>query len=399
MEPGAFDRRRRHSHRRIVHVSDATAGRCSKRGKRRPAPSNITLIPHMVAVDLITGRHAEDFTTSGAVHGLYAFNRAKDRVETLTARATILATGGAGRTYLYSTAPRGATGDGIAMAWRAGCRISNMEFMQFHPTCFTIWRQEFPDHRGGARRGGILTIPKPASLHGRLDDRGDCSARRGGARSIMRSSGTADYVTSTSAPRPDFVGAFPTSTRIARTGIDSRGADPGVPAQHYTSRGDGRSRRRTDAPGFMPLARYSSGCRAQPLASNSLLECWFSEARRGNRGDWDELPAPPVRAWTKAGADSDEEVVIQQCWGEIRRFMGFRRHRPHHQAAGPRKPASTCCAMKSPIITSISASHPSDRAAQSGRGRRPDRSLSAVSPREPRAALYPGLSGACGSGD
>ena len=126
-----------HSHRRIVHVADATgcggAAGAGNRGARKHP--NITLIPDMVAIDLITGRHASDFSTSGAVHGLYAYNRKKKRVETLTARATVLASGGAGRAYLYSTAPRGATGDGIAMAWRAGCRISNMEFMQFHPTC------------------------------------------------------------------------------------------------------------------------------------------------------------------------------------------------------------------------------------------------------------------------
>src|SRR6185437_4429054 len=96
---------------------------------------NITLVPDMVAIDLVTGRNATHFSTSGAVHGLYAYNRKKKRVEALTGRATILATGGAGRAYLYSTAPRGATGDGIAMAWRAGRRVSNMEMMQFHPTC------------------------------------------------------------------------------------------------------------------------------------------------------------------------------------------------------------------------------------------------------------------------
>src|SRR4029079_17627578 len=92
------------------------------------------LVPDMVAIDLITGRHATDFSTSGAVHGLYAWSRKKKRVETLTARVPTVATGAARRSYLYSTAPRGATGDSIAMAWRAGCRISNMEFMQFHPT-------------------------------------------------------------------------------------------------------------------------------------------------------------------------------------------------------------------------------------------------------------------------
>jgi L-aspartate oxidase len=125
-----------HSHRRIVHVADATGWAVQQALEGAAARhKNITLIPDMAAIDLISGRHAESFSTSGAIHGLYAYNRKKKRVETLTARATILATGGAGRAYLYSTAPRGATGDGIAMAWRAGCRISNMEYMQCHPTC------------------------------------------------------------------------------------------------------------------------------------------------------------------------------------------------------------------------------------------------------------------------
>src|SRR5439155_20517535 len=122
--------------RRLVHVAAATGFAIPQalEGAAPPHP-NITLIPALVAIDLITGRHAAHFSTSGAVHGLYAWNRKTKRVETLTGRATVLASGGAGRAYLYSTAPRGATGDGIAMAWRAGCRVSNMEFMQFHPTC------------------------------------------------------------------------------------------------------------------------------------------------------------------------------------------------------------------------------------------------------------------------
>jgi L-aspartate oxidase len=125
-----------HSHRRIVHVNDATGWAVQQALEKAARDNpNITLVPDRVAIDLIMGRHQERFSTSGRVHGVYALNRASGKVEAFTARATILATGGAGRTYLYSTAPRGATGDGIAMAWRAGCRISNMEFMQFHPTC------------------------------------------------------------------------------------------------------------------------------------------------------------------------------------------------------------------------------------------------------------------------
>src|SRR5438128_1204131 len=151
-----------HSHRRIVHVADATGFAIQQAletaASRHP---NITLVPDMVAIDLVTGRHAAHFSTSGAVHGLYAYNRKKKRVETLTGRATILATGGAGRAYLYSTAPRGATGDGIAMAWRAGCRVSNMEFMQFHPTClYNLQVKNFLITEAVRGEGGILKHPE-----------------------------------------------------------------------------------------------------------------------------------------------------------------------------------------------------------------------------------------------
>ena len=126
-----------HSHRRIVHVNDATGWAVQEALETAAkANPNIILVPDMVAIDLIMGRHQERFSTSGRIHGVYALNRRTGKVETYAARATILATGGAGRTYLYSTAPRGATGDGITMAWRAGCRVSNMEFMQFHRHAF-----------------------------------------------------------------------------------------------------------------------------------------------------------------------------------------------------------------------------------------------------------------------
>lgn len=125
-----------HSHRRIVHVDDATGWAVQEALQNTAAAHpNITLRPHMVAIDLIIDRNAETPTGTSNVWGVYALDNETGHVETLTARATIIASGGAGRTYLFSTAPRGATGDGIAMAWRAGARVSNMEMMQFHPTC------------------------------------------------------------------------------------------------------------------------------------------------------------------------------------------------------------------------------------------------------------------------
>lgn len=126
-----------HSHRRIVHVDDATGAAVQqallKAAREHP---NITLLPGRTCIDLISGRHeAARYSGSGRIWGVYALDEATGKVEAHTARATILATGGAGRVYQFSTAPRGATGDGIAMAWRAGARVSNMEMMQFHPTC------------------------------------------------------------------------------------------------------------------------------------------------------------------------------------------------------------------------------------------------------------------------
>ena len=185
-----------HSHRRIVHVADATgcggAAALEEAALKHP---NITLVPDMVAIDLITGRHATNFSTSGAVHGLYAYNRAKKRVEALTARATVLATGGAGRTYLYSTAPRGATGDGIAMAWRAGCRISNMEFMQFHPTClYNLEVKNFLITEAVRGEGGLLKHPGRAASGSCPTMTSAASSRRATsspARSTTRSSATA----------------------------------------------------------------------------------------------------------------------------------------------------------------------------------------------------------------
>ena len=330
-----------HSHRRIVHVADATGSAVQQALEAAACKHpNIMLVPDMVAVDLITGRHAANFSTSGAVHGLYAFNRKTKRVETLTGRATILATGGAGRAYLYSTAPRGATGDGIAMAWRAGCRVSNMEFMQFHPTClYNLQVKNFLITEAVRGEGGQLKLPPGVKEGGkrfmpRFDERGELAPRDIVARAIdheIKRLGL-DYVHLDISHRDeDFVkGHFPNIyEKLLALGIDiTREPIPVVPAQHYTCGGvivdlDGR----TDAPALYAAGEVTqSGLHgANRLASNSLLECLvFGEAAANHiAANWGELPeVPQIRVWDESRVtDSDEEVVIAQTWGEIRRFM------------------------------------------------------------------------------
>ena len=326
-----------HSHRRIVHVDDAT-GWAVQQGLEKSAREhpNITLVPDMVAIDLILGRHQQRFSTSGRIHGAYALNRKSGKVETCAARATILATGGAGRTYLYSTAPRGATGDGIAMAWRAGCRVSNMEFMQFHPTClYNLEVKNFLITEAVRGEGGQLKIPTTGErFMPRFDPREELAPRDIVARAIdheIKRLGL-DYVhLDISHKPPEFVREhFPNiHARLLELGIDiTKEPIPVVPAQHYTCGGvlidlDGR----TDAPGLYAAGEVTqSGLHgANRLASNSLLECLvFGEAcARHIMANWDALPAPPlIRAWDESRVtDSDEEVVIAQCWREIRHFM------------------------------------------------------------------------------
>jgi len=330
-----------HSHRRIVHVADAT-GYAVQQALETAASKhpNITLVPDMVAIDLVTGRHATNFSTSGAVHGLYAWNRKKKRVETLTGKATILATGGAGRAYLYSTAPRGATGDGIAMAWRAGCRVSNMEFMQFHPTClYNLQVKNFLITEAVRGEGGQLKLPPGVKGGGtrfmqRFDERGELAPRDIVARAIdheIKRLGL-DYVHLDISHRDeDFVRAhFPNIyDKLLGLGIDiTKEPIPVVPAQHYTCGGVVVDLHGcTDAAGLYAAGEVTqSGLHgANRLASNSLLECLvFGEAAAKHIiAEFEHLPdVPEIRAWDESRvADSDEEVVIAQTWGEIRRFM------------------------------------------------------------------------------
>ncbi len=334
-----------HSHRRIVHVDDATGWAVQQAliaaAKAHP---NITLRPDMVAIDLVTDRHraehAGESSAARRVWGAYALDASTGRVECFSARATILATGGAGRTYLFSTAPRGATGDGIAMAWRAGCRVSNMEFMQFHPTClYNLEVKNFLITEAVRGEGGHLKLPPGVPGGGerfmpRFDPREELAPRDIVARAIdheIKRLGL-DYVhLDISHKDPDFVrGHFPNIyERLMGLGIDmTKEPIPVVPAQHYTCGGvliDLAGR--TDLDGLYAVGECSeSGLHgANRLASNSLLECFvFGDAAANDiLARWDQFPAPPaLRPWDESRvSDSDEEVVIKQNWTELRRFM------------------------------------------------------------------------------
>ncbi|MFC4292772.1 L-aspartate oxidase [Sphingorhabdus arenilitoris] len=330
-----------HSHRRIVHVDDATGWAVQaallKTAEENP---NITLMPRRAAVDLITGRHEQRFSGSGRVWGVYALDEDSGKVEAYTGRATILATGGAGRVYLFSTAPRGATGDGIAMAWRAGARVSNMEMMQFHPTClYNLEVKNFLITEAVRGEGGHLKLPPGVPGGGerympRFDPREELAPRdivaRANDHEIKRLG--LDYVhLDISHKDPDFVkGHFPNIyEKLMGLGIDmTKEPIPVVPAQHYTCGGvliDLAGR--TDLPGLYAAGEVSeSGLHgANRLASNSLLECFVfgDAAARDIMARWDEFDAPPaIRPWDESRVtDSDEEVVIKQNWTEIRRFM------------------------------------------------------------------------------
>ena len=330
-----------HSHRRIVHVDDATGWAVQQAlEKAAAAHPNITLIADMAAIDLITGRHLEHYSGDGRVRGVYALHRKSGRVRTFTARATILATGGAGRVYQFSTAPRGASGDGIAMAWRAGCRVSNMEFNQFHPTClYNLEVKNFLITEAMRGEGGLLKLPNGVPNGGHrfmpdFDPRAELAPRDVVARAIdheIKRLGL-DYVHLDISHKPaDFIEHhFPTIlAKLLTLGIDIRTDPiPVVPAMHYTCGGvmidlDGR----TDLPGLYAAGEVTqSGLHgANRLASNSLLECFvFGDAAAKHiSAHWDDLPpSGPIRPWDESRVrDSDEDIVVQHNWREIRRFM------------------------------------------------------------------------------
>jgi L-aspartate oxidase len=321
-----------HSHRRIIHAADATglAVQQSIAAKVMAHP-NITLLEQHIAIDLITGSKLG--LQNNRCYGAYALNILKDEVITIAARNTILATGGAGKVYLYTTNPDTATGDGIAMGWRAGCRVANMEFIQFHPTClYHPHAKSFLISEAVRGEGGILKLPDGTRFMPKHDARAELAPRDVVARAIdfeMKTHGLDCVYLDISHQSVEFLQQhFPNIyARCLELGIDiAREPIPVVPAAHYTCGGlmvDLHGRTDVEQLYAIGETTHTGLHGANRLASNSLLECLvFAEAAAVDILAQQALPFIPLPQWDESQVtDADEAVVISHNWAELRRFM------------------------------------------------------------------------------
>lgn len=328
-----------HTHRRVVHAADATGKAISDTLENHARQhDNITFYQHHIAVDLITtekqtgGAHT---TASNTCIGAYVLNKNNKHVETFQARFVVLATGGASKVYLYTSNPDGSTGDGIAMAWRAGCSISNMEFNQFHPTClYHAEAKSFLISEAIRGEGGKLLLPNGKRFMHKFDERGELAPRDIVARAIdheMKRLGIPCIYLDISHRSAAFIAShFPTiHKRCLQYGIDiTKEPIPVVPAAHYTCGGVS-----TDLHGTTDIKNlYAIGETAHTglhganrLASNSLLEC-LTFAQSSAKHILSLINKPhqyqKISNWDESRvSDSDEEIVISHNWEELRRFM------------------------------------------------------------------------------
>ncbi|KUE78344.1 L-aspartate oxidase [Aeromonas schubertii] len=323
-----------HSHRRIFHAADATgkAVQTTLVDQVRQHP-NIQLMERFNAVDLITTRKLG--LPGNRVLGAYVWNRDSEEVEMVRARFVALATGGASKVYQYTSNPDVSSGDGIAMAWRAGCRVANLEFNQFHPTSLF-----HPDDRNflltEALRGegAYLRRPDGSRFMPDFDERAELAPRDIVARAIdheMKRLGVdCMYLDISHKPSDFIIKHFPTIyERCMAVGIDiTKEPMPVVPAAHYTCGGVMVDKHgQTDVPGLYAIGEvtYTGLHGANRMASNSLLEC-VVYARFAAEDILAKLPAseepPSLPAWDESQVDdSDERVVIQHNWHELRLMM------------------------------------------------------------------------------
>ena len=321
-----------HSHRRIIHATDATGRAIFQTLKQKARDhANITLLEGCTAVDLVT----EPTGTGRICVGVYVLVQASGRVEAIRSRFVALATGGASKAYLYTSNPDGASGDGIAMAWRAGCRVANLEFNQFHPTClYHPHAKSFLITEALRGEGARLELPDGTRFMPDFDELAELAPRDVVARAIdheMKRLGCdCVYLNITRKPS-DFIKAhFPNIyERCLCFGIDiTRDRIPVVPAAHYTCGGVMvNTRGETDVNNLYAIGETSfTGLHgANRMASNSLLECFviaFGAAESIEaRFDGTTL-IDRITPWDESRVtDSDDEILVSHDWDEIRRFM------------------------------------------------------------------------------
>jgi L-aspartate oxidase len=317
-----------HSRRRVVHAADATGKALQQTLQAHVLErGNIRIFNQHVAIDLIHRQHK--------CVGLYALNREDQHVDLFGARKIILATGGASKVYLYTSNPDGSTGDGIAMAWRAGCRVANMEFIQFHPTClYHPDAKSFLITEAIRGEGGKLLLPNGKRFMPGFDERAELAPRDIVARAIdheMKRLGLdCVYLDISHKSRAFIKSHFPTIyQRCLDFDIDiTRQPIPVVPAAHYTCGGvmvdiDGR----TSLENLYAVGEvaYSGLHGANRMASNSLLECLvFSQAAAKHIATDIKTGTslPVLKRWDESQVtDSDEDIVVAHNWDELRRFM------------------------------------------------------------------------------
>jgi L-aspartate oxidase len=323
-----------HAVRRIAHAADATGKAIHDvlldRVRRHP---RITLRERWMALDVITSRHLRRDEEAPQCYGLYALDIDGQRVETLPATAVVLATGGAGKVYRYTTNPDTATGDGIAMAWRAGCRVGNMEFIQFHPTClYHPQERSFLITEAMRGEGAYLKLPDGTRFMAAHDERGELAPRDIVARAIdfeMKKHGL-DYVLldATHLGEAFLRDHFPTIyARCLSLGLDiAKQPIPVVPAAHYTCGGVVTDLHgRTDLPQLYAVGEttYTGLHGANRLASNSLLECVvLGRTCAGEILQHGMRTVPRLPAWDESQVENaDEQVVIAHNWDELRLLM------------------------------------------------------------------------------
>jgi L-aspartate oxidase len=325
-----------HTHRRVVHAADATGKAMSDTLENHARQhDSITFFEHHIAVDLITTEKQGLEGPANTCIGAYILNQKNKHVETFQSRFVVLATGGASKVYLYTTNPDGSTGDGIAMAWRAGCSVSNMEFNQFHPTClYHPEAKSFLISEAVRGEGGKLLLPDGEQFMHKFDKRGELAPRDIVARAIdheMKRLGIPCIYLDISHRSPAFIAShFPTiHERCLQYGIDiTKEPIPVVPAAHYTCGGVNTDLNgRTDINNLYAIGETAhTGLHgSNRLASNSLLECLvFAQSAAKDISSLmnKTYKYRKITNWDESRVtDSDEDVVISHNWDELRRFM------------------------------------------------------------------------------